>query len=56
MMTAEDVRQMRFAVYEDGPRKGQQRYMVDQDYKSKVDKAYEKIYGNQPGRTSIHGG
>lgn len=40
-------------TYEDGPYKGQRKYMVDPVFRAEVDEDYEKVHGNNPAGSSI---
>ena len=48
IVSAEQLRQMKFEVYDEGPNKGQRKYDVDPDHRAKVQAGYAKLYGDKP--------
>lgn len=50
--SAMELRAMRFEKFTDGPNKGQEKYLVDPDYRKKIDDLYERVYGSEPAGTS----
>ena len=46
--TAESVKELKFATYDDGPHKGKRKYDVDPEYRKEVKVAYESLYGTEP--------